>query len=978
MSARIRGLAIATACLLFATRAASQPPSILDSYQRASWSEFDGVSLNDVTAITQDGSGYLWLGTGAGLVRFDGVRFTRWETIGPALPESSVTALRTARDGSLWIGFGNSGGVARISDGQVRTYNWRDGMLQGRVDSLLEDHQGTVWVGGIFGLARLRDQRWERLGSSKGLADGQRALDLFEDAGGSLWVVTSAGLLRRSHADVFEPDSRLPLRFRAMAEDSHGAIWVSDPKNAFRPLQQAGVSASLPREWPRAAATNLLRDRRGYLWVATGGGLLYVRDQNWSMRPSVVWPASREGVSDSIQALYEDREGNIWIGTSGGLSRISVMTSRPILAHPEFRNRNVRVVTVDKDGAAWVGTSNGLIRFAGNKSTWYRREDGLPGGSISALHVSREGTLWAATDRGVARLVDRRFVPLPGTENVLNRIVAMTTDADGGLWLCDFTGLYLWKDGALTALQPRMGRPGASSALADSQGRVWVGFVSGGLSVHQHGATVSYTSADGLPDAIVSAIYEDRRGVIWVATTRGLARFTDGRFTTLAGDIAVTAIAEDDEGYFWLGTRLGLVRTHPAELERIAANPSYRMDYRFLDIFDGFENLIWVGAPTSARAPDGSLWFVSRNGISTVDPHQLQELPAPSPVRIERVTVDDQPAPTPHARVSSSTRRLQVDFTSLSFSAPSKLRFRYMLEGFDPDWTAEGTRRQAFYTNLSPGRYRFRVAARNVGGPWTQPTDWDFLVPTPFYQTRAFYVALITILAALTWMAWRRREVLIRRKYATVLAERARIGREIHDTLLQGMVAVALQLEGALATLDAGSAAAKQSIARARDSLEYYVRETRSSIWELRSPLLETRGLPSALRVMGDTLVEGSGATFGLEIRGEPFKSSGDIEQNLLRIAQEGVSNAVRHAHATHIQVDLEYQTDSILMRVSDDGRGVDGQAEARTASAKWGLRIMRERAEQMRAQFHMTSSSTAGTGTRIETIVPRPQHARG
>jgi signal transduction histidine kinase/ligand-binding sensor domain-containing protein len=941
------------------------------NYTRAIWTQYEGVLLGTVSAITQDGPGYLWIGTPAGLFRFDGVRFVRWEALGPPLPDSNVSVLATARDGGIWVGF-RAGGVSHVVSGSVHSYTWMDGMLPGPVFSVLEDHSGTVWVGGTFGLARRQRERWNQVGVPQGIGEGLRVLTIAEDRAGTLWLGTDRGLLRyRLGSDSFERWDTVEGRANAIVQDRSGAVWVANPTPPQISIK-AGNPVSVAIE--SLAASLLFRDRRGYLWFTTDRGLFCIEHEQWREQAVLVLPRdpSSSG-ADEVRALFEDREGNIWAGTNTSLSRITPVNTFRLSTEPGFAPDEALVVVADLHNGVWVGTANGVVHLTDGSTVRYSSRDGLPGKRITSLHIDHDGVLWAATTGGIARFAGNRFIPLRETKG-LSRIVAMTSN-DEGLWMCDFTGLYLWNRRALKSISGPDQRPGAATAYVDTNGRLWVGFVTGGAWVYDKGSVRAYTPDDGLPDAIVSAFHEDREGAMWVATTKGLARFKDGRFAIIGHGLpggAIYSLVDDGDGNVWLCMQAGLVRVSQRDLARAVTDPAAAVPFRFLDAQDGFNLAAWVGAPLAARATDGSLWFVTRTGPTVVHPSEVRELPTPPPVQIETVWIDEHPsAPVPHLGLSPSTIHLEVDYTSLTFSASSKVRFRYRLEGLDRDWVEADTQRRLFYTNLAPGDYRLRIAARSLGGAWTESTDWDFTVRAPFYRTKSFTMAAALLIGVALWLVWRQRVLTLQRRYSAVLAERARVGREIHDTLLQGMVGVALQLAAVAERLEPSSTSVKASIERARDNLERYISETRDSIWELRSPLLD-RGLASALREFGDSLVTGTSIRLDVRESGAPAPIPGEIQQQLLRIAKEAIANAVRHSKATNIRVDLRYAGGHVVeLSIGDDGRGFS--CDESHESNQWGLRIMRERAAQIGARLRVSSGQT-GTTVAL-TLGSRPLH---
>jgi len=980
--AAVRPLALALALtepLALPARAETVARS-LDAYPLASWSEFEGTSLSGLTAITQDRHGYIWLGGSAGLVRFDGARFVRWESLGDPLPEKTVTVLYTGADGSLWVGYHNSGGVSRIQNGTVRHFTARDGLPLGPVLAIREDRSGTLWVGGFGGLARSRGDGWERLGATHQLDEALAVYALHEDHLRNLWVGTRTGVLRlSSEGGAFESVPGVTRQIVAILEDRRGAIWFMDAQGS---LQR--IAAAVPEEEERqhlvtsGGASRLLRDRRGHLWGAPGQDLLWISQEDWTARPARF--SRRDGlIGDGVLSLFEDREGNVWIGTSVGLTRVAMTSGNRITAHPALSNRSLRAVAHAADGSMWAGGVEGLFHFDEGGLKHFHERHGLPDRVVTALHIAKNGAVWVATTRGVGSFSNDRFTPLRA-DAPLTRVVAMTSDHEGALWLCDYSGLYRWANGVLTSLQAETGHRVATAAFTDRGGRVWIGFTSDGLVVFDHGTFQAYTPRDGLPEALVSGVLEDAQGEIWVSTTGGLARFRDGRFTTIGRanglpDDVITAVVEDGSGGMWLGTGSGIARVDRNQLLRATVDPPQQLQYRLLDASDGFIALQWAGSPTSARGRDGALSFISRDGIRSLQPGDVPDVSPPPTVLVERILTPERPYPAVSGlQLPPWTERLRIDFTSLTFAAPSKVRFRYRLEGFDRDWVQAETRRQVFYTNLPPRNYRFEVAASSLGGPWNDATVLEFSIKPAFYQTTWFVFAVAASVALTGWSAWRYRVLQLRRKYSIVLDERARVGREIHDTLLQGMVGVALQLGVAVEAMKQGESA-QRPVERARESLERYIRETRSSIWELRSHTLEARGLAGALREMTDALVTGTDVALDLRVHGEPIADS-QVEQQCLRIVQEAVSNALRHSGAQRIAVDLAYEPHRITLVVADDGGGFRAEGEA-VARGKWGLRIMRERAAAIGAEFTVTST-TAGTTVELVAALPRSERRVG
>lgn len=955
----------------------TQTPQYVETF----WTEHDGLPSNNILALEQTLDGYLWVGTRGGLVRFDGVRFNHWE-LEPFGVE--VTALCAARDGSLWIGFGGSGGVSRLRNGHIDKYSPGDGFLNGPVVRMAEAGDDTIWAIVRNGVSRFRNGRWERVGTQYGLSSQVSFLGLYIDHAGNVWLGSSAGVLvLKAGAERFELSSSPFRRVLAFTEDSAGTIWVTDYGNAFRPLDEARSPSLLPPGLSSAVnGSRIIRDGRGNLWVGTlGSGLLLVPRSNSGVFLPVESLTVWRGLSSVVWSLLQDREGNIWVGTEDGLARISESSIVSLSRYDGRRLSFVRALTVERDGSVWVATANGLAKVTGTGQHWYGPQDGLPDWNVTAVHVDEKGNLWAATPQNLARYTRGRFVPVPLRGGVrLNWIRGLTTDRRGGLWLWDLDhGLFHWKDGRLEPFGPipESRRSLVASALADRNGRLWIGFTDGGIAVQADRKVQFYSERNGLARGRLETIFEDGRGVIWIGTSTGLSRFTGRGFETVYlkdhfPGSAVTAIVDDEDGYLWLALSSGIVRLAAAEFAKAARDPAHRIPYRIFDAAEGLSgSRTRLGSPAASRTSDGTLWFATSSGLAILNPRWLSEDRPPPPVRIEAIVADDRNfSPTPKLRLPPRVSRLQINYTGVTLTVPGKIRFRYILEGFDHDWVNAGPSRSALYTNLPPGTYRFRVAASNNYGVWTTAGEvLDFSVQPTFYQTRWFFGACLTAAAILLWLAWQFRLRQMRQQFALVLAERSRVARSIHDTLLQSLVGLALQFDTMASQIDSSPNSVKDQLRRIRSHVERYIREAQQSIWNLRSPTLERLDLPTALREAGESIVCGKSVRFEFSVNGNPVRCAPRVEEELFRIGQEAVTNAVRHAEARVLHMELSYQDDTVYLRVSDDGRGFDPEDAVRRARGNWGLMFMQERALQIGAQLRLVSR--VGGGTRLETVAP-------
>lgn len=949
---------------------------LLAAYTLKTWVGTDGFSFGDTNAIAQDAVGYLWVGTSLGLVRFDGVRFVPWRTEGVPL-DTFVTALYASSDGSLWVGL--TTGIVRIRNEEATLYAAREGFRGDLVGRIVEDRDKTIWASGAAGVWRFRDEHWEQISASRGLPP-RASSALFLDRDGALWVGSAEGIYRRpAGADTFEHVVATSSTVRAIVGDSAGSLWATDPLRTLTAVSVAGSERARPtyrgldlRGSPGqgfGAASDVLLDRRGNMWVATfGQGLLRARRRGHSYEaPEQI--TRREGLAaNSVRALFEDREGNIWIGTAGGLTRLSEKRMTSIA-----EGETVSALAATSDGSVWVGTNSALIRLSDGGQRRYTASDGLPGATIRSLHAERDGTLWVATNRGLARLVGGRFVPVHLPEGtLLQRTTSMTTDREGALWLSDLDdGLFRFAEDMLTNVDaPGVQRP--MTVYSDRAGRVWIGQLSGDLAVYENSRLAFYSTADGSEIGTVTAIYEDRHGTVWVGATTGLGRVDNGHFVredieNLAS--GVLAIVEDAHNRLWIATRDGILCASFSEPAQAGANSPRLTDFLVYDASDGLPGVPVRALPGVVRGTDGSLSFATANAVARIVPERLIDSGPTPRIRIEAVVADErQLRPEPQALLPPGTSRIEIQYTVLTLTAAANSRFLYRLDGYDLDWVRAGLRREAVYTNLPPGQYRFRVTSRGGGGP-RQEAAWDFTIEPKFYQTRSFAVVMGGFVILLVSAAWRVRLLHVRNQFKVVLSERARIAREIHDTLLQGLFGVALQIDGVSKQLESSPESTKERLESVRRLIGRYIRETRSSIWLLRSPSLEERDLPAAIRDASEMLTAGTPVQLDFEVTGHVRPLSSELEEQLLRIVHEAVMNVVTHAQATKLQILLQYPPRAVSLRVSDNGCGFDPERPSSEDSGKWGLIGMKERATQVGAALNL--SSVRGRGTEIELVVP-------
>jgi len=971
--------AFGVAAMCPAPSAASTP---LSGFTVTSWSQRDGLPAGTIWALAQDAQGFLWIGCDSGVLRFDGSQFRSWESLGgPALPGSPARAILAHSDGSLWVGFDDPGGISRIREQDVRTFSRDEGLPPGQVRMLVEDPRGMVWAGTSQGLFRFDGARWHGVSGLPARTGG--IYSGYITRAGLLVVGTDDGVYRKvpgeDRIEALQVFGRVDNGIRGITEDRHGQILATDMTAGFRV-----VSSASPPPPERGRGLRVITAHDGSVWVATGGhGVWRVTGDTRHGLPAIESAHTGTGlVTEGAFSLFEDRDGNIWAGTGNGLMRF---TRQAVEA---FTDSGVSAaIATTPDGRVLVATFEGLNEFARQRAGWTMTRQHFRGRRVRAVHATADGQVFAATDSVVARLDRGRAEPVPlWSSDQAFEIASMVTDANGRLWVFDARRGWFGIDraGRVAPIPIPEGLRGEVVLLArfDRSQRLWLTLREGGLAIVDTSGTVRRVGpADGASVGPYRAFLEDSEGVVWLGGRHGLTRYRQSRFTSVSASSGfpadfVKAITEDTLGQLWLGTNLGIVRVSRDEYEKASSQRPEQWTYHILDKQDGVAGTPRLLSDRSGdRDADGGLWFVTGSGVTRVDPAHYRREPTRFAAQIVGVRVDGRAAtPEALADLEAGVSKLEIDYSALNLTSPHRTRFRYRLDGFDREWVYADFRRTAFYTNLAPGDYRFQVAASESGSAWNGVGDtWTFSIRPHIYQTRWFPAAVLLSLALPIWGLWRLRAARMRAQFAMLLRERMRLSREIHDTLLQSMVGVALQCDVLAATAEHPSS--RQRLTQLRRRVEEYIDECRQSIWDLRSPVLDQRDLLSALRWSGDRVTAGTAVELTVTGTSPATRPSPRVEQQLLRIAQEAVANAVRHASASRIQLHLEHSGSDLTLRIVDDGRGFEPDLRPREDSGHCGLSNMRERAREVNGRLDIRSAP--GAGTEVTATVPFTVHAR-
>lgn len=743
------------------------PNWLLSQYAHRAWQVEDGLPQNAVGAITQTRDGYLWLGTQQGLARFDGATFEVFDrTNTPALQNDWIKALLEDRSGALWIGTG--GGLVRLHEGAWMRYTTEEGLAGDVVRALYEDQEGHLWIGTVDGgLSRFDGTAFTTYTAQSGLPSN-RVTALEGDPAGALWVATAGGLARLQDGEVVAHHtsaSGLPSNdLWALEASADGGLWIGTDEGIAH-LREGAFTAYSDSSCD-ASVTTLHEDRNGSLWIGTlEDGLCRLHAGTFAVF------TEKDGLTHPmIHALYEDREGILWIGTeSGGLNRLSGSKFTAYTTSEGLSANVVYSIFEDRAGALWFGTEGGgLNRLHGDEVTAFTTADGLSSDIVLALHEDDQGRLWVGTfDGGLCRYDGTGFTCFNAEDGLGSDFVsAVLEDRRGTLWAATDGGLSRYEPGpgeakgAFTTLTTEDGLPSnrIMTLLEDRRGDLWIGTWSGGVSrLDREGRLTSYTEEHGLSDVNVTSLYEDRSDRLWVGThAGGLCRFGGDRFTCISERDGlhhsdVLQILEDGEGYLWLGSRRGLSRIRLADVAAHIDIPPYirgkisRLAPTLYNESDGLRSREMNGGtyPAAFRSRDGRLWFATMRGAAVTSQAHLRPNSVPPSVRLVEFAVDGEPLPLvgDELRVPPGHKHFAVRFTASSLAAPEQVRFRYMLEGYDDDWTEVQNERHEHYTNLPPGTYRFRVTAGNNDGVWAEEEEaLAFYVAPFFYQTLWFRV----------------------------------------------------------------------------------------------------------------------------------------------------------------------------------------------------------------------------------------------
>lgn len=945
--------------------------SSLAGYSHSAWNGRHGAP-SDVMQFTQTPDGWLWISSPNGLFRFDGVDFERMTSVqGHAVHTESTLGLLTTRDGSLWVG-GRFGGISVFGKGQVRRFTQAEGLPRSSVLTMTEGPDGTVWVCTGAGLGYLSPgaTRFRQIGKSEGLPETRTHQVLF-DRNGRQWVALTAGIYFRDPGETQFRRAWPHIELMAMAEAPDGTLWASDGVDKHYRVLAAAPKGN-PRPRAELGGTGALFDRDGNMWILRVNALERRTAPYVGNSAKATQLTRQNGMSGPLpQTVFEDREGNLWIGTSGGVDRLRQNRLHSVPVDIPFDRPSV---VADDRGGVIIGDWRHPLR----RYTTAGPQESLGWLKITTAYRAADGSVWFAGPSERWRMSAAGTItrwPHP-RQWIGHSAHAMTIDGKGRMWLSlSRHGLFVI-DGAEWSKNLRVPDAVALSLTTDRRGRVWASFPGNRIAVIDGEQVHVFGEGDGLQLGNVQSLLADGERV-WAGGQKGWAWYDgrswhrphmqDGR--PIRGVSGMVRLAS---GELWLYGSDGISRIPAETVKRLLDQPESPLPYERFDALDGL-----VGSaeqlsplPSMAQSTDGRLWFATASEVSSLDPASIARNRRPPPVQVLSLHVGDVTYPAqPSVNLPLGQRDLRIAYTALGLAMPERLHFRYKLEGLDEQWRDAGNGREAVYTNLAPGDYRFRVIAANEDGVWNElGASVELSLPPHFFETGWFRVLVLALLAALAGGAYRLRvrqlSARLQSRMQERMAERERIARGLHDTLLQSVQGLILSFHHQTRSLPIG-AEERDKIERTLDLADELLAEGRDCITGLRSDRAP-EDLGPALVNYGEALLA---PHFTATISGQPRTLRQGLSEEVQLIAREALFNASRHARAQRVELLIDYRRDRLLLTVRDDGRGMSPGVARDGRSGHYGIVGMNERAKAIGARYALVSAP--GQGTSITLDIP-------
>ena len=983
---------------------ALDPNKRITQYIHSAWRLRDGSGPTGGYSIAQTSDGFLWFISGD-MTTFDGVRFTSWDgppnggSITKGAPFGQIVNAFGDHRGGLWV-FGLHS-IVHLK-GRVVTSQFELAGLR-NLQNFSEDKDGSIWV--VRGdniisdlpLCHITDRAVKCFGKADGIPISP-VNSLLADGTGGFWLGGQTAVVHW-HDGVSEAYPIEALKSNigqtgvaGLARGPDGSLWVGilapGPGRGLGRLVngmfQPFVTPSL--EGSKLAVRGMIFDRDSNLWVGTNGNGIF------RIRGNLVDHYGRaDGLAtDTVAALFEDKEGVLWAATPG--EGIDKFRDPPIASFSTFEglgNDLPQGVLATRDGTIWVANFGSLDHIEKNGTiSSIRTRDGLPGNRVTSMLEDSAGNMWVGVDDGLYLFKNGRFRPIRGPDREpLGLVVGLTEDIDRNIWAECFSKppkLVRIRDFQVGEEFPASRVPTGRILAPDPQGGIWIGTRKGDLALFRNGVLKQFPlNAKG--DVFVRQIIADADGSVLAGSADGLVGIREGkvqRMTTKNGLPCnfVSSFIEGRDKSWWLYTDCGIVELPDSELKRWWKNPDAMVQIRVLDESDGAR----AGRPvfnSAAYSSDGRAWFAQGNVVQMVDPSRLSQKAPPAMTYIQSLTVDRKEfSATDNLKLPPHPRDVQIDYTSPELLIPQKVKFRYRIDGYDRDWHDAGSRRQAFYTDLPPGNYSFRVIACNSDGVWNnRASTLDFSIAPAYYQTNWFRASVVAAFFLALWGLYRLRLRQVGREFNANLEgrvdERLRVARDLHDTLLQSFQGLMPVFQTARNLLPGQSDRAAEVLDEGLHDAADAIVEGRNAIQNLRAKPSLDPDLGTLLNAAGQELAqsaeaEGNAPAFRVVVEGPRRPLAPLLRDEIYRIGREMMRNAFRHAHADRIEAEIRYDRAMFRLRIRDDGKGIDSNVlKEGTRTGHWGLPGMHERAQSMGGRLKIWSEP--GAGTEAELTVP-------
>lgn len=957
-------------------------PAPLPQYSVRIWQSDDGLPQNSVFALAQGPRGYLWVGTREGLARFDGMRFTVFDhPAAPDLKHGWITALWAARDGSLWIAC-DGHGVVRLRQHSIERWTEAEGLPSNQTRCLLQGSDGSIWIGSEGGLTRWRDGNLTHYTDRNGLGDNSvRAL--CEQSNGTIRAATKRGLTSISPSGgvmgTISFGAWNANALRCVLADRDGPVWTGSNEGLTRLAGEEKATLGVQEGLPDKVVNALYRDQAGQLWIGTYTGLARM-DHAGAITSG---PRAEAVFADIIYTIFEDAERNLWVGGSDGLYRLTQRRFTTLTTQQGLSCDKVMSIIEDRTGTLWVATwGGGLDAIRNGRCAWYTSTNQLTHDFVLSLHEGADGSLWAGMDfdgglnrlrlaAGKSSAISRREGLLPAAIRVVEE------DKEGALWVGTSRGLNLLRNGTIATYATTNGLAGdlVLAILNDSQGRVWVG-TDGGLCLWEGQGFTNFTTRDGLSHNVVGALFEDAAHDLWIGTRGGgLNRLHAGRFTAYRSGQGLFSdeiyeILEDDFGGFWMSCRRGIFRVSRREFDELDAGRIRSLTSTAFGKADGLLSVQCNGVakPSGWKSADGRLWFPTIRGLVAVEPgiHPNQR---PPPVVIETLIANSLPVTTGAVsdqvlRIPPGPGELEIQYTALSLQAPEKNRFKYQLEGVDPEWIDAGSRRVAYYSHIGAGRYVFRVQACNNDGVWNNSgASLEFIVQPHYWQTWWFKLSA-GCLMALGLIGWYRLRVARLRALEHL---RVQIAANLHDDVGARLTKVAMITEH-LDRETPDQEPTKIHIKAIFQTTREIVQAMDEIVWTINPRNDTLDNLANYIFQYAQDYFADTPVRCRLDLPAQLPERTVSTEQrhNLFMAFKEALNNILKHSAASEVGIRLAVAERKLRISITDNGRGFDvAQAWHRGE----GLANMRRRLHSVGGRLLLESGP--GSGTRIEMEAP-------